>query len=68
MAKGLKRRSGPGEDLEPEPGVARIAWWRARLRAALKRGEVLQVPRHNLAAVMALHEVTREIVTKGKRR
>jgi hypothetical protein len=67
MAKGLKRRNGPGEDLEPEPGAARIQWWKSRLRAALKAGAPLEIPRGNLGALLAKHEVMHELA-KGKKR
>jgi hypothetical protein len=68
MAKGLKRRNGPGEDLEPEPGAARVQWWKSRLRAALKAGAPLEIPPGNLAAVLARFEVTRELARKGPKK
>jgi hypothetical protein len=56
------------KDEEPEPGAARIAWWKARLTAAAKAGELLAIPPGNLAAVLARFEVTRELARKGPKK
>ncbi len=61
----VKPKARP-QDEEPEPGAARIAWWKARLKAAAKRGESLAIPPGNLGALLARYEVQNE-QAKGRK-
>lgn len=54
------------KDEEPPPGAERVRWWKARLKAAAKRGESLAIPPGNLGALLARYEVQNE-QAKGRK-
>lgn len=68
MARGLRRRNAAIDEQEPPPGTERVRWWKARLKAAATRGEAMEIPPGNMAAVLARFELSREMPTKGAKK
>lgn len=62
----VKPKARP-KDEEPPPGTERVRWWKAKLRAAAKRGETLEIPPGNMAAVLAAWEVRNDPKTKARK-